>query len=194
MIHSRRIKQRSTDGQAMVEFALVIPFVLLCLIAIIFFGKAFYVTQTLSYAAQQGAKAAARTPKLQDSSARDAVRGFSSDGAASGSSSVISSALGAAHLLSNGETGDLPPGAKVLILPFDGDGNAESNTPTGTISVLIEYPFSLLINPFTGTSSGEAQSVAIPLSADSAAPAVPFPDFVMRQKATVSPEIYQEGL
>lgn len=194
MIKSKRLRQRCTDGQAMVEFALVMPFVLLCLIAIIYFGRAFYVTQTLSFAAQEGAKVAARTPNLQDTSTRESVRGFSTDGAASTASSVISSTLGAAHLLSNGETGDLPSGAKVLILPFDADGSAQSSTPAGTISVLIEYPFSLLINPFTGTSSGEVQSVSIALSADAADPAVPFPDFVIRQRATVSPEIYQEGL
>ncbi len=39
-------------GQAIVELALSIPFLLLCLLAIMYFGRAYFITQTLSFASQ----------------------------------------------------------------------------------------------------------------------------------------------
>ncbi len=78
------------------------------------------------------------------------------------------------------------------ILPWDAAA-PEDVTPTGTITVVVEYPFSLLINPFTGQAAGETTSVSIAMSIDDPNP-VPFKDFSIRQSATVSPQIYQEGI
>lgn len=178
----------------MVEIALSIPFLLLCLVAIIYFGRAYFITETATFAAQEGAKAASRIPNLKDSANRDFVRGFTTGGAEANRNSVIYSVLGGANLLSNGRTGDLPPGASVRILPWDGaeaDDNYQDGS--GTIMVVVKYPFSLLINPFTDRSSGETTEVAVAMSADEQNP-VRFGDFTIRQSATVSPQIYQEGL
>jgi Flp pilus assembly protein TadG len=185
-------RYRTERAQALVELALSIPFLLLCLVAIIYFGRAYFVTQTLSFAAQEGAKTAARLPELASAGNRDYVRGFTTSGAETNSASVIYSTLGGANLLSNGRTGDLPPGASVKILPWDASGPNDVSPP-GTITVVIEYPFSLLINPFTGQAAGETRSVSIAMSIDDPNP-VPFADFSIRQSATVSPQIYQEGI
>lgn len=184
---------RRSNGQSLVEFALAIPFVLLCVIAVVYFGKAFLVAQTLSYAAQEGARVAARTPNLNDPSIRDQVRGFTTGGSGTNSESVIYAALAGARLLSGGTAGDLPPGSGVKVLPWDSDGSAEDSVPPGTVAVRITYPYSLLINPFTGQAAGETTQVALQLSAEDGAAPVPFPDFVMSEKATAAQEIYQEA-
>lgn len=186
------IHTRSQSGQSLVEFALAFPFVLLCFLAIVYFGKAFLVSQTVSYAAQEGARIAARTPGLSDPAIRDRVRGFTTGGSASNINSVIYSQLAGAHLLSDGISGDLPPGSTVKILPWDSDGSADDAVPNGTVAVRIVYPYSLLINPFTGTAGGETTSVALQLSAEDTATPVPFPDFAISEKATAAQEIYQE--
>lgn len=183
---------RSSGGQSLVEFALAIPFLLLCIIAIVYFGKAFLVSQTLAYAAQEGARVAARTPGLSDLSVRERVRGFTSGGGGSNPDSVVYAAMSGARLLSDGTTGDLPSGAVVKILPWDGDGSTEDFVPAGTVAVRITYPYSLLINPFTGRAAGQTTEVAIQLSAEDNATPVPFPDFAISEKATAAQEIYQE--
>ncbi len=179
-------------GQVIVELALSIPFLLLCLVAIIYFGRVYVITQAVSFASQEGAKIAARLPNLNDSANRDFVRGFSTSGVATNPNSTVYSILGGSSLLSNGRTGDLPPGARVKILPWDASA-PEDVTPTGTITVVVEYPFSLLINPFTGQAAGQTTSVSIAMAIDDPNP-VPFKDFSIRQSATVSPQIYQEGI
>lgn len=187
-----RTDNRSMSGQSLVEFALAFPFVLLCFIAIVYFGKAFLVSQSIAYAAQEGARLAARTPGLSDPAVRDRVRGFTTGGSATNSTSVIYSQLSGARLLSAGITGDLPSGSTVKLLPWDGDGSAEDAVPVGTVAVRITYPYSLLINPFTGTTAGKTTSVSLQLSAEDGATAVPFPDFAISEKATAAQEIYQE--
>ena len=200
---SRRQQQfRSrSNGQSLVEFALAIPFLLLCVIGVIYFGRAFFTAQVLAYAAEVGARQAATIPNLSDSTVRDYVRGFNSGsgGTQTNSNSVIYTALGAANLLSNGTTGDLPPGAQVkILLPQaagggDSDGTVQDFVAPGTVGVRIDYPFSLLINPFTGKSAGEVSSVSIALTADSSNTPVAFPDFKMSEKAVVAQEVYSGG-
>lgn len=46
-------------GQSLVEFALVVPILLLMLVGIIEFGRAWNVSQTVTYAARQGSRVAA---------------------------------------------------------------------------------------------------------------------------------------
>src|ERR1700679_4202471 len=120
----------------MVEFGLSIPFLMLIFIAMLFFGRYFLLAQTILYAAEEGAKMASRTPNLTDPDTRTQVKGFSSTGSQQNPQSLIYNALGAANLLSNGQTGDLPPGAKVEILPWDSDGSiADNAVPLGTVQV-----------------------------------------------------------
>lgn len=177
-------------GQAMVEFALAIPFLLLMMLSIIYFGRMYYVTQTVLYAAQEGARTAARVPGLRNPAVRDLVRGFSVDGQEVNPDSIIYVALASARLLSSGTSGHLPPGARVKILPWDSDGSEADYTPPGTISVAIEYPFQLLGNPFTDAGAPELQ---IAMAAQGQGQPVPFYNMRISERATVSQEIYQEG-
>ena len=176
----------------MVEMALCIPLLLLTLIGVMYFGRAYFITQTVTYAAQECAKVAARIPNLSDSTTRDYVRGFTTGGAATNAKSVAYGIMAGAMLLSNGSSGDLPATASVKILPYDAT-DAQDVTPPGTISVVVTYPMSLLVNPFTGQPSGETRSVAIAQQIDDPNP-VRFGDFTIRQSATVSPQVYEEGI
>jgi Flp pilus assembly protein TadG len=176
----------------LIEFAFAAPILLMFLVGIVYFGKAFFQIQVLAFTAQEGARAAARVPNLQDSATRDFVRGFGGNGAAVNTSSIIYQSLGAASLLSNGNTGNLPAGASIKILPWDSDGTAAATVQPGTIGILVQYPFSLLINPFTQQSGTPVTAVNIPLTLDPSAPQITFPDFAMTEKATVSQEVYQQ--
>jgi hypothetical protein len=180
---------RRKQGQAMVEAALAIPLVLLCTVAVIYFGRAYYLSQVLSFAAQEGARACSAVPGLQDTGIQSSVVGFDSDGTQTDPSTVISRMLGSAKLLSQGTTGNLPPGAKVkVVLPSDVDVDG-AQVPPGTVAVSIEYPFSLIMDPFTG-SSGDIQEVW--LSGGAGSKVIPFSDFKLRQTATAAQLVSQE--
>jgi Flp pilus assembly protein TadG len=56
---TRKQKKFDNRGQALVEFALLLPFVLLLLIGIVEFGRAWQAKQTLTDAAREGARLAA---------------------------------------------------------------------------------------------------------------------------------------
>jgi hypothetical protein len=175
----------------MVELAVSMPFLMLIFIAILFFGRYFLMAQTILYAAEEGAKLASRTANLTDPDTRAQVRGFTASGGQLNSLSLVYRALGAANLLSNGQTGDLPPGAKVEILPWDSDGSAaDSSLPPGTVQMRIDYPFSLLANPF-GASAVVSQNVAVAMTANGSGRAVQFKNFIISQRATAAWEIYQ---
>jgi hypothetical protein len=189
-----RIRQsRGKSAQALVEFAFAIPLLLLLVVGVVYFGKAFYIKQVLSYAAQQGAFFACHVPNLSDSGVRDTVRGFTTGGTATNSGSIIYTGLAAASLLSQGNNGDLPPGAQIKILPWDGDGSTADTIPAGTVAVRVVYPFSLLNNPFTGKPAGDVSSVSIAMTPDPGNAPVAFADFQMSEKAVVAQEIYQGG-
>jgi Flp pilus assembly pilin Flp len=47
---------REDDGQAMVEFALIFPFLMLLIVGIVEFGRAWNVAQTVTDAAREGAR------------------------------------------------------------------------------------------------------------------------------------------
>jgi hypothetical protein len=59
--HGRRRRRCSDDGAAAVEFALVVPLLVLILFGIISYGMMLSLRQTLSQAAAEGARAAAVT-------------------------------------------------------------------------------------------------------------------------------------
>src|ERR1700733_4569400 len=133
-------------GQSMVEFAISFPFLLLLLISIIFFGRYFFIAQVLLYAAQEGAKVAARTPNLSDPDVRGQVRGFTLSGAQLNPNSIMYTAIASANLLSGGNTGNMPPGSRVEIFRnfaadnWDADGTAADTTAMCTVQVRIDYP------------------------------------------------------
>lgn len=184
--------QRRGRGQSLVELALAIPFLFLSLIAIIYFGKLFYVKQIIAYAAQEGARAASRLPDLSNPATVDRVRGFQEDGSVVGpddnsNPSPIYRALSAARLLSGpqGTQGALPAGARILV------EGAQSSSDRVTVTV--EYPFGLFYNSQTGNNSGgEVSAVSIAMSADEDAAPVGFADFLLRETASAAQEVYQQ--
>lgn len=190
------LKQRARRGQSMVEFALAIPFLLLVLLGIVYFGKYFYVAQNVVYAAQEGARMAARVPNLKDPSVRDAIRGFTTDGALVGvddatqNPSPIYCALSAAKMLSgdDGAHGNLPGGAEIKILPYD------DNAPdSGTVTVQIKFPFGLMLDYRSSAPQGEfGNSVDIVSGATRSETPVSFANLSIQQSASATHEIYQD--
>lgn len=180
----------------MVEFALSIPLILLLLIGIVYFGRYFFASQCLLYAAQEASRVAARVPNLADPSVRDAVRGFTADGAVVGpddpsvNPSPVYAALSAAKMLSSPDKahGNLPPGASVKILPWDDSGSSLNDT----VRVEIEYPFSLTMDFSSGESGGGYDNLDIAISGDSQSAPVSFDRITIKQSATCAQEIYQE--
>jgi hypothetical protein len=176
------------SGQALVEFAITLPLLLLCLFSIAYFGKLFYTAQIICQAAEAGAKVAGKLPNVCDPEVRQDIRGFTELGAGVNADSVIYKILSNGHLLSRGDSGDLPPGAKLLILPWDGDG--QSSTPPGTVSVLIQYPFSFVGNVFDGKKTRGVLSLTMP-SYRQQERQISFFDFTLSQQATVPLEVYE---
>lgn len=185
---ARYRRERSKSGQTLVELALAIPLLFLLFVAMVYFGKAFYVKQVLVMAAQEGARQACRVPNLNDPAVRDAVRGFTTTGQETNQNSVIHAMIASARLLSSGSAGNLPPGSKVKILPWDSEGSQEDFTPPGTIAVRIEYPFVFAGDPFTGQSN--FGTIAI-WSGEGGSP-IDFPSFQMSERAVACQEVYQE--
>lgn len=173
----------------MVEFALSVMFLLLILFSVLYFGRYYLISQVLLFAAQEGAKIAARTPNLTDDTNRGMLRGFTTGGAEFNSSSVIYTALSSAGLLSQKTSGSLPPGSSVQILPWDAS-STNIPIPAGTVAVRITYPFQLVGNPFTGKSNGSVQSVALAMSFNK--PALQFPNLNISQQAVAAEEVYQQ--
>ena len=62
----RRRRQPRSRGQSLVEFAIILPIMLLFLAAVIDLGRVFYATITLNNAAREGAFQAAQTPDSFD--------------------------------------------------------------------------------------------------------------------------------
>lgn len=182
-----RIRYRKS-GQSMIEFALSLPFLLLILVAVLFFGRYFLITQVLLYAAQETAKIAARTPNLSDDATRSQIRGFTTTGGALNVNSVLYGALGAARLLSQTTSGDMPPGSVVEIMPWDAT-NGDILPPQGTVEVRIDYPFQLMGNPFQGPAP---PSVAIATTVSGPPQAIKFLNFTISQKAVAAQEVYQQ--
>lgn len=176
----------------MIEFALSMPFLLLILVSILFFGRYFLITQVLLYAAQQGAKVASSTANLSDDNTRNLVRGFyaGSAGSEANNTSVIYTALASANLLSQGKSGNLPSGAKVEILPWDADGSASDITPAGVVEVRIDYPFQLVGNPFNPASSNWTVGIAQTLN-NNGSP-LNFLNFTITERAVAAQQIYQQ--
>ena len=180
----------------MVEFAFAIPFLLLIIVGILYFGRYFFAAQSILQATQEGARFAARIPNLSDPQVRDAVRGFTTDGAVVGpddpsqNPSPIYAALSAAKMLSGPDRahGNLPPGANVMILPFDGNGG-----PSDTVTVVIQYPFGLSMDYKTGQNVGPfGDSVNIAMSLNNQNPPVSFGNLTIQESATAAQEIYQQ--
>jgi Flp pilus assembly protein TadG len=120
--------RKADGGQALVEFALVVPFLLLLLVGIVEFGRGWNQHQVITDAAREGARKAAIFDESIDEAA---IRG------------TVESALAAA--------GIDPADAEITLTDWAG----ESNTP---VTVAIDLPYQLtffgsLMRWTTGESS-----------------------------------------
>jgi Flp pilus assembly protein TadG len=70
-VQGRRVRRRGDDGAAAVEFALVVPLLLLLILGIISYGYMLSFRQALSQGAAEGARAAAITPSGLDDDERE---------------------------------------------------------------------------------------------------------------------------
>lgn len=160
----KRVPGNRRRGQSLVEFALAIPFVVLVLVAIMYFGRVFFVKQAVLLATQEAARDLSRIPsELLDSPIFLENRvGYTSTGQATNSDSVAAGILGAANLLSGGKTGDLPPGSRVDVYYLQGStlpGGA--SLPQGAIAVRISYPFKFIGDPFGNNPSEFGNSIDV---------------------------------
>ncbi|MBN8661671.1 MAG: pilus assembly protein [Candidatus Obscuribacter phosphatis] len=147
---SHRSKKR--NGQAMIELALSLPFFLLIMVTILYFGRFFYMKQVVLSACQEGVADLALSASLSDPSRREAILGFDQTGKQVNASSRLSAILGSANLLSAGTSGDLPPGSVVKVLPYDADA-ADPTLAPGTVAVKITYPFKFIGSAFPAQNS-----------------------------------------
>jgi len=183
-MHPKKAR-RSKSGQAMVEFALCLPLLMLFIFGIIYFGRSFYTKQIITMSVQEGARMASRMPDLSNSASRDYLRGFTVSGQAINVNSPVYQALAAGHLLSGpqGTSGDLPPGSTVSILPWD-DGSIAM--PAGTVGVRIQYPFVFIGSPFPGNPAKRGQ-MNVWMGPDG--PPVPFLDTIITEQAVANQEV-----
>ncbi len=186
----RNLTNSRSSGQSMVEFAFAIPFLLLIVVTIMYFGRVFYTKQAVAMACQEAARLASRTPELSDAQVRESLTGFSTSGDAINSTSVVAQQLGSARLLSQGATGNLPPGAKVKVLPFDSDGSIEDQVAPGTVGVRIEYPFVFVGSAFASSANQFGKSVGVYTGAGGSP--VSFLNFPISERAVSFTEVYQQ--
>lgn len=178
--HRCSSRHHCASGQSLVEFALALPLLLLFLLSILYFGRAFYVKQIVTMSAQEGTRLAARVSGLSNNATRDYIRGFSIDGQAINVASPIYASLSQGRLLDGpgGTSGNLPAGSRIEILPFD-DGSV--GLAPGTVGVRIQYPFKFLSSPNFGT-------VHVWSGADGGA--IPFANTVIAEQAVAAQEVF----
>jgi Flp pilus assembly protein TadG len=125
----RRVHIRREDGQALVEFALVLPLLMALLLGIVQFGIVFNNYETLTDATRVGARKAA-------------VARFVGDNGASAIAAVKSSATGL-NL-------SAPGAVKVTSCPTDATCATNDWTTTGNVvTVTATYPYSIKILDWT---------------------------------------------
>lgn len=82
--------RRADEGQALVEFALVVPFLLLFLVGIVEFGRAWNLHQVLTDAAREGARrAVVYNPNITEDSVRNTVKAAIATAGANPNSATI---------------------------------------------------------------------------------------------------------
>lgn len=181
--------RRRDSAQSLVEFALAIPFIVLVLVSLMYFGRVFYVKQAVALATQEGARILSRTPGSSDPNTGEFIAGFTGAGSLVNPDSVVVGVLGAARLLSDGSSGDLPPGSAVsVLLPGDVPNGSNSTVADGTIGLQIEYPFRFLESSFEPGSSEFSESVDVWTGEDSF---LSFINFNIIERSIALQEVYQ---
>ncbi|HLL81454.1 MAG TPA: TadE/TadG family type IV pilus assembly protein, partial [Longimicrobium sp.] len=82
--------RRSDEGQAVVEFALIVPVLLLLVLGVVEFGRAWSAHQAVTDAAREGARLAViADPTVTEDSVRKAIRNALSGASLNGQLAVI---------------------------------------------------------------------------------------------------------
>jgi hypothetical protein len=127
------IRQSSRRGQTLVEFALVLPLLLLIIFGVIDLGRAFYTSVVLSNMARTGARFAALN--YSNTSILDLRSKIREEALAEGTSTGINTSLIKIHLIKEPFSGVLPD-PPVNDLPEQGK----------PYTINVEYKFSLVLN------------------------------------------------
>jgi Flp pilus assembly protein TadG len=123
MNHPRRTRATRERGAAAVEFALVVPILLLLVLGIAEFGRAYNTSTTLSAAAREGARALALTP--------------TSAGPAAARTAAQTTAAGLGL-----------SGSQIVVSPAGGCPDPATSTATTTARVTITYPMTFVSHLF----------------------------------------------
>ena len=115
-----RSRARRDDGQAYVEFALILPVLLLVVMGIIQFGTAFKDYIALTDAVRVGARQGAVSRSIVDPTQRVPL--------------VVAKTKGAAGTLDTSKM-------VITVKPWDPISNTEAWVPSGDVTVTASYPF-----------------------------------------------------
>lgn len=139
----RRSPETRSPGQALVEFALILPVFLLLLVMAIDFGRLFYTWIALHNAAREGANQGANTPAVTAQITAKAGGEKSSQGQRGEGSAAISIACAD------------PTGTTIPCTTASGGGGAGN-----TLTVTVSEPFSFLTPLVNGAFGGSLQMTA----------------------------------
>ena len=115
-----RSRARRDDGQAYVEFALILPVLLLVVMGIIQFGTAFKDYIALTDAVRVGARQGAVSRSIVDPTQRVPL--------------IVAKTKGAAGTLDTSKM-------VITVKPWDPISNTEAWVPSGDVTVTASYPF-----------------------------------------------------
>jgi Flp pilus assembly protein TadG len=144
-----RIKFGSQKGAAMVEFALVLPLLLLIVFGIIEFGIIFFNQQVITNASREGARygIVSQTPRVTQTQIRQRVKDYCFN-----------------NLITFGSTNRTPGDADITMVGW----TSAPVFPTNDLRVTVSWNYQFLVLPAIGsTFFGGSADTGIPLSATS---------------------------
>ncbi|MET0396543.1 MAG: TadE/TadG family type IV pilus assembly protein [Longimicrobiaceae bacterium] len=149
MTHLVRRLRRGTRGQSVVEFALLIPMIMVFVVAVIDFGKLFYTYQVITNAAREGARyAALADAKITDGVVQQAIRTSLEPIADPGAISFVAKpAAGTCPPLT------LKPGGFVLVYGCGWSGTPAVD-PSAVVEIRMEYK-TVLLGRFLDLTTGQ---------------------------------------
>jgi len=145
----RRLR-RSSRGQSLVEFALLVPVLMVFVVTVIDFGKLFFTYQVITNAAREGARRAALADEdITDATVEDAIRE---------SLEPIADAAEISFVAANPD-GSCPPmtgsaGDVVLVYGCGWDGTSEDDTQA-QVGIHLDYE-TVLLGRFLDLTTGQA--------------------------------------
>jgi Flp pilus assembly protein TadG len=145
----RRLR-RSTRGQSLVEFALLVPVLMVFVVTVIDFGKLFFTYQVITNAAREGARRAALADEdITDASVEEAIRESLDPIADPGDISfVVNEDDGCAAM--TGVAGD-----KVLVYRCGWDGTSEDDSQA-EVGIQVDYQ-TVLMGSFLNWTTGQSR-------------------------------------